>query len=285
MCWFCDGYSGSGSSLHAAVQSEAVKLSFHNATLKEITTAFTEQTGVGFSYEKSLGDRVIPNVNVNVNVSTVEEMLSAVFGETDIAYKIRGKVVALTLRPTPEVHAASSASNVGSVSGRVTDESNQPLIGVSVVVKGTTVGTTTDVVGRFTIHVPHNGTLQLSYLGFHAEEVNVGTRTEINVAMRENRQVLDEVVVIGYGTLKKCNLVGAVDQVDSKVIGDRYNGNLARSLQGEVPGLNISFTDSKPSRSASFNVRGSSSIGAGGSTLVLIDGVEGSLNTINPQRC
>ena len=90
-------------------------------------------------------------------------------------------------------------------------------------------------------------------------------------------------VVVGYGTVKRRDLVGAVDQVDRKVIEDRSTGTLARALQGQLPGLNITFTDSKPTRGASVNVRGSGSIGAGGSTLVLIDGVEGSINAINPQ--
>jgi TonB-dependent SusC/RagA subfamily outer membrane receptor len=105
----------------------------------------------------------------------------------------------------------------------------------------------------------------------------------LSIILDEERNVLDDVVVVGYASMKKRDLVGAVDMVDSKVIGDRSNGNLARSLQGEIPGLNIQFNDSKPSRSASFNVRGETSIGSGGSALVLVDGVEGDLNSINPQ--
>ncbi len=281
----CAGLTGAPSAQAAqAMQQHNLKLKFHGAMLKEVTASFTEQTGVAFSYEKSLGEQIIPDVTVDMGKSSVEEMLAAVFGKTDIAYKIKGKVVALMLRRTPQPQpASSSAPHSGMVKGRVVDEQQQPLIGVSVVVKGTTVGATTDFDGRYTIQVPQNGVLQFIYLGFYPEDVAVASRSVIDMTLRENRQMLDEVVVIGYGTLRKRNLVGAVAQVDSKVIGDRSNGNLARSLQGEVPGLNISFSDSKPSRSASFNVRGDTSIGAGGSTLVLIDGVEGSLNTINPQ--
>ena len=150
-------------------------------------------------------------------------------------------------------------------------------------VKGGTVGTTTDGDGRFSLTIPAGSPLEVSFLGYARQEIATAGRTSLDIRLEEDAATLDEVVVVGYGTMKRRNLVGAVDQVDSRVIGDRSNGNLARSLQGELPGLNISFSDSKPSRSASFNVRGETSIGAGGNALVLIDGVEGSMDAINPQ--
>lgn len=105
----------------------------------------------------------------------------------------------------------------------------------------------------------------------------------MQIVLKEDAQQLQEVVVVGYGTAKKVNLVGAVDQIDSKQIAERGNSNISRSLQGMVPGLNITFSDGKPSRTPSINLRGTGSIGAGGSALVLINGVEGDLNSVNPQ--
>lgn len=168
------------------------------------------------------------------------------------------------------------------ISGTVKDQAG-PLIGASVFENGTNNGTITDLDGTFSLTVQENATITVSSIGYKSQEIAVGDQSNFDILLREDTEFLDEVVVVGYATMKKRDLVGAVDAVDSRVIEDRPNGNLARSLQGEVAGLNISFTDGKPSRNASFNVRGSSSIGAGGSALVLIDGAEGSLDAINPQ--
>lgn len=169
------------------------------------------------------------------------------------------------------------------VTGNVTDTHGEPLIGVNVVERGTSNGTVTDYDGNFSVQVPEDATLVFSYIGFLTQEIPAASSQALNVVLSEDAGLLDEVVVVGYATMKRRDLVGAVDQVGSEVLSNRPTANLARSLQGEVAGLNISFIDSKPSRSTSLNVRGTTSIGAGGSTLVLIDGVEGDLNSVNPQ--
>lgn len=167
--------------------------------------------------------------------------------------------------------------------GVVTDAGNERLIGVNVVEKGTTNGTITDIDGNFSISVPDDAILVFSYIGYEMQEVPRNGASILNVVLKEDTGLLDEVVVVGYASMKRRDLVGAVGQIGSEVIAKRPTANLARALQGEVPGLNISFIDSKPSRSTSLNVRGETSIGAGGSTLVLIDGVEGDLKALNPQ--
>lgn len=167
--------------------------------------------------------------------------------------------------------------------GTVVDEANTPLAGVNVIQKGTTNGTITDADGKFLLNVPANSTILFTYIGFIEQEVVWNGNSLMNVILSENSELLDELVVVGYATMKKRDLVGAVDAVGSEIIGNRANSNLLRSLQGSVAGLNISIGDSKPSHGGSYNVRGTGSIGAGGSSLVLIDGVEGSLESVNPQ--
>ncbi|MFR3334299.1 MAG: TonB-dependent receptor plug domain-containing protein [Alistipes communis] len=103
------------------------------------------------------------------------------------------------------------------------------------------------------------------------------------MTLRENKQILEEVVVVGYGSVKRRDLIGAVDQVDSRQFAERPNPSVSRSLQGAIPNLNISMRDGKPSRAATIDIRGTGSIGSGGGALVLIDGVEGDLETVNPQ--
>jgi len=169
------------------------------------------------------------------------------------------------------------------IKGIVTDNNSEPLIGVNVVEKGTTNGTVTDINGNFSLQVSKGEIIVFSYIGYITQELKVHDSNTLEVVMLDDSSLLDEIVVVGYATMKKRDLIGAVEQVGSDVIANRPTANLARSLQGEVAGLNISFVDSKPSRSTSLNVRGETSIGAGGSTLILIDGVEGDLKAVNPQ--
>ena len=170
------------------------------------------------------------------------------------------------------------------VTGTVADEqSGTPLAGATVQVKGTMQGSITDVGGKYSIEVPGaNSTLVFSFVGYGAKEVQVGNQTVINVTLREDVQGLEEVVVVGYSTQKKANLTGAVDQVTTSTLENRTMSNLTQGLKGVVPNLNISLLDGKPNQAPSYNIRGLTSIGQGGSALILIDGVEGDPSMINP---
>ena len=168
------------------------------------------------------------------------------------------------------------------VTGTVVDVAGVPVIGANVMVKGTTNGTITDMDGKFTLEVPEGAVLQVSYIGYTNQEVVVGKNTILTITLKEDTQSLDEVVVVGYGTQKKVNLTGAVEQVTSEVFDNRSVPNVTQALQGSIPNLNIQITDGKPTRTASYNVRGTTSIGQGGDALVLIDGVEGDPSMLNP---
>ncbi len=177
----------------------------------------------------------------------------------------------------------TSTSQQKNITGQVNDPDGQPLPGVTIMVKGTSTGTVTDVDGRFSFNIPSNTeTLQFSFVGMKTLEVAVDNKTTFNITMEEEAIGVDEVVVVGYGTQKKVNLTGAVDQVSSDVLESRPVSNITQALQGVVPNLNITIADGKPIRSASYNVRGTTSVGQGGSALVLIDGVEGDPSLLNP---
>ena len=187
------------------------------------------------------------------------------------------------------------------VSGVVKDAvTNEPLIGATVMVKGTTNGVSTDVNGNYSIKAKAEDILVCQIIGYKNQETKVGTRSVINFVLSEDNEMLDATVVVGYGTLKKTQLVGSVENLDGEAIVDRPNANVTRSLQGQVAGLNIVQTDGKATHSGSIYIRGngtsyntrknfsssaagsSHSIGSQGSALVLIDGVEGSLSQVNP---
>lgn len=172
------------------------------------------------------------------------------------------------------------------VRGSVKDTKGEPLIGVTVRVKGTTIGTITDINGVFTLsNVPRDATLEISYVGMKSQDIPVNGRTVIDVVMEEEAEMLEEVVVVGFGTQKKVNLTGAVSTASSKDIESRPVVNVTQALQGLVPGLNISASNGSLESKPTVNIRGVATIGEGstGNPLVLIDGIEGDLNAINPQ--
>lgn len=140
----------------------------------------------------------------------------------------------------------------------------------------------TDIDGKFSLEVAPDAVLTISFIGYIPKEITLKGEKELKVVLVEDMQKLDEVVVVGYGTQKKVNLTGAVEQVTSEVFDNRSVPNVTQALQGSIPNLNIQLTDGKPTRSASYNVRGTTSIGQGGSALVLIDGVEGDPSMLNP---
>ncbi|MBK7626355.1 MAG: TonB-dependent receptor [Bacteroidales bacterium] len=169
------------------------------------------------------------------------------------------------------------------ITGTVSDEKGVTLPGATVQVKGTNQGVLTDFDGKYSIDVASSDvTLTFSFVGFTAKEVPVQNQTSVNVMLSADTRTLDEVVVVGYGTQKKLNLTAAVDQVTSEALENRSVPNITQGLQGVMPNLNIRLLDGKPTAAPSYNIRGTTSIGQGGSALVLIDGVEGDPSLLNP---
>ena len=171
------------------------------------------------------------------------------------------------------------------ITGQVVDYLGEPIIGANVLIKGTTTGVITDAEGNFTIKAAPGDILQFSYIGYLNVEVTVKSGKPLNIQMKEDTEVLDEVVVVGFGTQKKVNLTGSVGIADSKELESRPVTNATQALQGLVPGLQISTSTGELDKDMSINIRGAGTIGEGssGSPLILIDGMEGDLNTVNPQ--
>lgn len=173
------------------------------------------------------------------------------------------------------------------VQGKVTGSKGEALPGVTVVLKGTTTGTTTGMDGTFSLNVPNGtGTLVFSYIGYVAQEVSVDGKSTINIILQEDTKALDEVVIVGYGEQKKAHLTGSVSTVNAEVLESRPVQNVGQALQGVIPGLNLQTTGlgGELNQPLSFNIRGTGTIGPTSSApLVLIDGMEGNLNAINPQ--
>ena len=168
-------------------------------------------------------------------------------------------------------------------SGIVTDEAGEPLVGVSVLVKGTTLGSITDLKGRFSLDVPEGSTFEISYIGYKTQIVKA-ERTPMNIVLKEDTQKLDEVVVVGFGTQKKVNLTGAVSAVTGDDISKRPVANAAILLQGQIPGLRVNQGLGQPGgEGTSFRIRGQGTFSSAGSDpLILINGVPGSMTNLDP---
>lgn len=192
--------------------------------------------------------------------------------------------------PLWAVGTAVSAQTTA-ISGKVVDENGVELPGVNVSVKGTQVGTLTDVNGSFSLdNVPggEKAVLLFSYVGYMTQEVKVGNERYLRVKLLENAEQLDEVVVLGYGSQTRASLTGAVSQIDSKVIGIQNVSTVFKALEGSIPGLQVAAADGQPGVDMGIRVRGvSSATGNNASALIVIDGVpaqnENPLSNMNPQ--
>jgi TonB-dependent SusC/RagA subfamily outer membrane receptor len=267
-------------------QQTKFKLNLNGVTVREVFQEIEDKSEFILLYnEKQLDAN--RKVSVKADNETVESILNQVFEGTQNTYKIYDRQIVIL---SPDMQELPNIIKVGNevqqkkdVTGTVKSNDGQPIPGATVVVKGTSSGTITDTNGKFVLPIPENAqTLVFSFVGMKTQEVPIGNQTIFNVVLREEEIGLDEVVVVGYGTQKKANLTGSVDQVTSDALENRSMSNLTQGLKGMVPNLNIRILDGKPNQSPSYNIRGLTSIGQGGSALILIDGVAGDPAMINP---
>ena len=200
-------------------------------------------------------------------------------------------ICAVLLSGSHVAHAANepeptySSQQTGKIKGTVTDTNGETVIGASIVLKGTTNGTITDMDGNFTLSdVPANGTIQVSFIGYKTLEVQVKGQTSFNLTLSEDAETLDEVVVVGYGTMKKSDLTGAVGSISSEKLAARGSTRLEDALQGAVPGVNITQSNSRAGGGFNIQIRGQASINKQASPLYVIDGIVcSSMDFLNPE--
>lgn len=259
---------------------QRIDVTMNNVILKDFFSYIEKNYSYTFMYNNTeINDNM--RISVNERNQPIGAILSSLLNSKGISYEIQGKQIILT-RKSADVLASTQQPGRRTVNGKVLDEHGDPVIGANVVEKGTTNGTVTDIDGRFSLPISEDAMLQVSYIGYLTQELASTGKNVVDVILQEDSKNLEELVVVGYGTQKKVNLTGAVDQVTSEVFENRSVANVTQALQGTIPNLNISLDDGKPTRSAGYNIRGKTSIGQGGSALVLIDGVEGDPSLLNP---
>ena len=179
---------------------------------------------------------------------------------------------------------SSSVFSQRMVNGKVTDQTGQPMVGATVAIKGTNTGVTTDIEGNYTIPVRGpDDVLIVSYVGYESQEIVVGTQTIIAVKLVESVQILDELVVIGYGSVKKSDLTGSIAVVTAENLTRTPTSTFDRALQGKAAGVMVTQTTGEPGQNLAIRIRGVGSISNNPNPIYVVDGVvTGNLNSINP---
>ncbi|MDP3915190.1 MAG: TonB-dependent receptor [Bacteroidota bacterium] len=223
-----------------------------------------------FLFNQKLVD-VERRVDVDVKNESVEKILNGIFGNTNVSYVVKDRQIVLT---TADLNFSANQQQQKSVSGKVTDSSGTSFPGVSVVVKGTTIGNITDENGNYSLsNVPENATLQFSFVGMKGQEIAVGGKTTINVILEEESIGIDEVVAIGYGTMKKSDLTGSVSSISSAQFQVGSGITAQQIMKGSISGVSVSQNSGKPGGTNTIRVRGGTSISASNDPLYVIDGV------------
>lgn len=261
--------------------SQVVTLHQKKVTVEKLLRTIEKQTGYHFLYDKDDVSKANP-ITVDLGPVSLQEALDYCFKDGPLTYKIFQETIVVKAK---DGSGAAPEINAQKVTGTVTDEKGQPLPGVTVKQKGTSIGTVTDNNGKYAITVPDgNGVLQFSYIGFTSQDVAINSRTVIDVQLKELPKSLNEVVVVGYGTQKRVDLTGAVGSVNSKALEERPQTNLEQELAGKIAGVNVSINSGAPGGETKIRIRGYSSINTSTDPLYVVDGVvwtEGG-NSINP---
>ncbi len=256
----------------AATYAQKINIHVKNTPLILVLDQISRQNNYRFIYNSAVLKMAKP-INLSITDESLAEVLVKCFKDQSLSYVINAHTVVIQNIPPPLVNAAQQAEIV--VTGTVNDSKGQPLSGVSVLLKGTTVGIATDKTGKFSMKLPNaGGTLVFSLLGFATEEIALKGKTAITVTLIEQTSALNEIIVVGYGTQKKSDVTGSISSVNEKAIKSIPAGNLLSALQGQVPGMDIqkSGGNSHPGGPESVLIRGQRSLGTSNGPLYVVDG-------------
>lgn len=277
------------------LDSLRVTVEIRNGSLEDLFRQIEQQTSLKFVYGLYISKGHL-QISIPRRSRTVKSTLDIGLEGTNLVYQqknenivifpqVISKPVVQNTRVVPLIQRLDRFVAQEILEGQVVDQDGEPLIGVNVLVKGTTQGTATDIDGRFALeNVDDNAVLVFSYVGYQTQEVNLSGRANITITMVEDLQTLDEVVVVGYGTQKKVSLTSAVSSLSTKDLVARPSRNIQSALQGQVPGLTVWDQGGSPgAANFFFRIRGTTTLN-NNSPLVIVDGVEQRWNDINPNE-
>ncbi len=262
--------------ISASVYSQNKKFTFSNtnATIEQILDDVEKQSEFKFFFQREQIN-VDTKVDINIKDGKVENVLDKIFEDENVKYKVYDNNLIILV--------PASEQGKKEVTGIVSDQTGMSLPGVNITVKGTTDGVMTDAEGNFTINVKDDAVLVFNFIGYRTQEIKVGAQATMNVVMAEDVEGLDEVVVIGYGTMKKSDLTGAVASVKGDELNTVAVSSPAQALQGKISGVSIKSISGAPGAGVEVKIRGVGSFG-GNSPLYIIDGVPGDINYLSPDE-
>lgn len=262
-------------------QTMRVNIQADNVSTGKILSEIEKQTNYLFVYNKKEVD-LKRKTSVKAVNKTTAEVLSTIFDGTDVIYAIEGENIMLMRKEKNLTVVPDAVQQANIVTGKIVDKDGNPIIGANVLVRGTSNGTISDMDGRFSLDVPQNAVLQVSYIGYLTQEVQVKDQNKLNILLKEDTQSLEEVVVVGYGTQKKGEVASAISSIKSEKFIKTSSADPAQMIKGQVPGLTITTPDANPTSTSEISLRGITTLKASTSPLVLIDGIPGDLNSVSP---
>ncbi|WP_308991575.1 TonB-dependent receptor [Mariniflexile litorale] len=277
--------------VQANTYSQNTKLTL---TVKDVTVGYVFNQIESMSEFRFLfeSDKIDLNrkVTIDVQKKKIGDILEILFGQTNIEYKTSDRQILLTLKKvtssTIKAYTINPVYDIiqsYAINGTITDANGQPLAGANIIEKGTMNGAQSDFDGTFSLKVSNpNATIVVSYVGFFTKEVAINNQKDVNVALLESENKLDEVIVIGYGTVKKRDLTGAVSSVKSEEIGMAPVVSPIEAIQGRVAGLEITRNDGRTGSGFNILLRGTRSLTANSDPIYIIDGIQGSPDNLNP---
>ena len=261
-------------------QNSRLDFQIEKGTVKDVLEVIENQTGLSFMYDNQILD-VNRIVTLKANNQSVEEVLQSLLLEENLKYERVNRYIIIS------ANNPNAGQQVENITGTVIDKQGAPLPGVTVIIKGTTNGTVTNVDGKYVISdVPENATLVFSFVGMKPQEILVGSQSIIDVTLADETIGLDEVIAIGYGTQKKRDVTGSVQSISSKELENIPVAQIAQKLQGKTAGVEILQTTGIPGQGMSIRVRGAASINASSNPLYVVDGfpIVGDISVINPDE-
>lgn len=259
-------------------QTARLSLKAEQISLEDFLIKIEKQSEFRFFYTGEIN--IDKKVSGEFKEQKINDILDIISEEADIKYEVMGRQIILS--PKNSKTSIKSIQAQKSVSGIVTDASGTPMPGVTIVIKGTSDGTVTDIDGNYSLtNVPENAQLVFSFVGMKAQEITVAGKTRIDVTLEANVIGLEEVVAVGYGTMKKADLTGSVSSVKGTELEKVSSTSVATAIAGKLPGLQVTQTSGEPGAASVIRMRGVGSVYSGIDPLVLIDGFPGDLSQIS----
>lgn len=262
-------------------QNGRVSIGIKNASIKELFDAIEKQTSYRFSYrDMEMKDK--PLITVSVTNGDLKLLLTTELAKCDLQYRVAGnKIIVTPIKLNQPLGKRGKTTD--KIMGKIVDVGGEPIVGATVREQNTPNGTITDYDGNFTLNTTANSTLEITYIGYQSQLLKAQEGQMLIVTLKEDTKILDEVVVVGYGSTKKVNVIGSIATVDSKKLENRATSSVVSALTGQMAGVIITQPGGRPGvNTGTIRVRGVGSFGATPDALILIDGIPGNMTDINP---